>query len=296
MWEAGRWLPVILALELVQLGTDILSLRSILRERRTQIPVRTWLRSTALAYAMMILLPAGRAAGEVGRAALFSRHIGAPRAAAASTQLQAAYLSANGLLSAGACVAVGSLFGFHSTLALLLAANVVFQAIIATGLIAILWDARIGRWLDRQRRRWMPGAKEAPPLEPQARHRLPWGALAFCTLARTAQLAQYAVILHAVGGVVTVRNAFVAHGIHLVGASLGDMVPNQLGVVDGTYLAFAGALGFADTPARALSIAFVAHVAQLILASACVLLVALTRQASAPDEEDAASAGAGARS
>jgi hypothetical protein len=295
MWQAGQWLPVILALELAQMVADVLSLRSILRERAPQIPPATWLRSSALSYAMMILAPAGRAAGEVGRATLLSKHIGAPRAATASTKLQAAYLAANGVLSAAACGAVASKFGIRSTLALLLAANVFFQAVIATALIALLLDARIGRWLDRMRRRWIPGAKEAPPVDEEARRRLPWQALCICTLARATQVVQYGVILHAVGGVVTVRNAFIAHGIHLVGASIGDLVPNQLGVVDGTYLAFAKALGFGDAPARALSIAFVAHIVQLMLAGVCVLVVTLTKNRAGRAEAAAASARAGAR-
>jgi len=294
--EAWRWLPVILALELVQLVSDFVSLRSILREGWRQVPASTWVRSSALAYALMILVPAGRAAGEVARATFIARHVGAPRAAAASTQLQAAYLAANGLMSAAACAAVASRFGMSAPLALLLAANVAFQAAIATSLIAILRHGRLGRWLDRQRRRFVPGAVESPPLDPEARRRLPWGALGASTFARTAQLVQYGVILHAVGGVVTTRNAFIAHGIHLVGATLGDLLPNQLGVVDGTYLAFAPALGFGDTPARALSIAFVAHIAQLILAAACVAVVVVTRRAARGREGEPASARAGARS
>jgi hypothetical protein len=277
--EAGRWLPVVVALELVQPVGDFVSLRSILRERWRHVPASTWVRSSALAYALMILVPAGRAAGEVARATFLARHIGAPRAAAASTQLQAAYLAANGLLSAAAWAAVASRFGAGSPLALLLAANVAFQACIATGLLAILRNGRLGRWLDRQRRRFVPGAVPSPPLDPTARRRMPWGALGASTFARAAQLVQYGVILHAVGGVVTIRNAFIAHGIHLVGATLGDLLPNQIGVVDGTYLAFAPALGLGPTPARALSIAFVAHIAQLVLAALCVAVVVLARRA-----------------
>jgi hypothetical protein len=55
------------------------------------------------------------------------------------------------------------------------------------------------------------------------------------------------------------------------------MIPNQLGVVDGVYKTFAPALGFSAAPARALSIAFVAHITQLLCASACVIGAAVTR-------------------
>ena len=73
------------------------------------------------------------------------------------------------------------------------------------------------------------------------------------------------------------HGAFLAHGIHLVGATAGDMIPNQLGVVDGVYKTFAPVLGFASAPARALSIAFVAHITQLLCASLCVVVAALTK-------------------
>jgi hypothetical protein len=242
---------------------------------------------------MMILVPAGRAAGEVARAALLSRTLGAARAATTSTQLQAAYLSANGLLSLLELGFVAAFFGAGSTLALLLAGNVVFQALISAGLLAILWDARIGRGLDGLRRRFVPGAVAAPPMDPAIRRKLPLKAFAICSVSRSMQLLQYAIVLHAVGGAFSARGAVITHGIHLVGATLGDLVPNQLGVVDGIYRAFAGAMGFGDAPERALSIAFVVRAAQFTVAGACVLLAPLTRSAE-PDPPRASPASAGA--
>jgi hypothetical protein len=250
----------------------------------------------SIAYAMMSLLPAGRAAGEFTRAALFSKHLGTPRAATTSACLQAAYLAANGVLSAAGFIAVATGFGAASPLALLLAGNVLFQAAVAGGVLAILRDARLGRWLDRLRLRFVPGAVRHPPLDAEERRRVPWRAAAICTAGRAVQVVQYGVILYAVGGALTVGNTFIAHGIHLVGATLGDMLPNQLGATDGAYRAFAGTLGFADDPARALSIAFLVRIAQLTTTVACVLAAALTRHASSRGEASATSAGADARS
>lgn len=275
--QAGPWLPLVVALEVTQAGCDFFSLRSILGPDWRLVPPRTWLRSSLVAYAMMILVPAGRAAGEVTRAALLAGPLGAPRAATTSTQLQAAYLSANGFLSIidGACI--GAFFGFGSSLVWLLAGNVAFQTVVSTGLLAILWDARIGRALDRLRRRFVRGAIESPPLDPAIRRRLPWRAFLVSSASRTAQVLQYGIVMHAVGGALTLRGAFVTHGIHLVGATLGDLVPNQLGVVDSIYRAFAGVMGFGAAPERALSIAFVVRIAQLIVATGCVLALPLTR-------------------
>jgi uncharacterized membrane protein YbhN (UPF0104 family) len=283
LWQAGPWLPVIFAIEVFQMGTDFMALRSILRGRWRQIPPATWVRSSAIAYAMMTLLPAGRAAGEVTRAALFSKHVGTSRAATTSTCLQAAYLSANGVLSLVACVAVASRFGLRAPLAMLLAGNVVFQAILAGSLLAILRAARVGQWIDRMRRRFVAGAKDSAPLDPEERRRVPWRAALVCSLGRAAQTLQYGIILYAVGGTLTARNAFITHGIHLVGATLGDMLPNQLGATDGAYRAFATDLGFAGDPARALSIAFVVRIAQLSLAAICVIVASLTRHAASRD-------------
>jgi hypothetical protein len=295
LWQAGSWLPLILALELTQLSCDLLALRSILGPAWRDIPPREIARSGGIAYAMMVLLPAGRAAGEVARTTILSPYVGLPRAAATSTKLQAAYLSANGVLSAAAYVAVAARYGATSPLAWLLVGNVATQAFISSGLIAILWDARVGRWLDRARRRVFNLADEGSHLDPAERRRLPWRAALICSLARTAQLLQYGVILHAVGGAATLRSALIAHGIHLVGATLGDFMPNQLGVVDGAYRAFAADVGFAADPARALSIAFLARIGQLICATAAVLVVAALRSASPRDSGSRASAGATGR-
>ncbi len=296
LWQAGSWLPLILALELVQASCDVLALRSILADAWAKVPGREIARSSGIAYAMMVLLPAGRAAGEVARASILSRHIGLPRAASTSTKLQAAYLSANGLMSAVEYAAVALRFGATSPLAWLLLGNVALQAFISSGLIAILWDARVGRWLDRARRRIFKLREERAPLDPADRRRLPWAAALICAAARTAQLAQYAVILHAVGGTATARTALIAHGIHLVGATLGDFMPNQLGVVDGAYRAFAADVGFASDPARALSIAFLARIGQIICATAAVLVVAALRSASSSDPGSRASVDAAGRS
>ncbi len=283
VWEvlvrAGAWLPLVVALEVYQAASDYASLRAILGEDHRKVPARTWLRSSLVAYAMMILVPAGRAAGEVTRAALLSRTLGAPRAATTSTQLQAAYLSANGFLSLIEFCWVAVFFGAGSTLALLLAGNVLFQALISAGLLTILWDARIGRGLDRLRRRVFRGVVESPPLDPSVRRRIPWKAFFISSLSRSVQLVQYGIVLHAVGGALSAKGAVITHGIHLVGATLGDLVPNQLGVVDGIYRAFAGAMGFAKAPERALSIAFVVRAAQFTVAGACVLIAPLTRGA-----------------
>jgi len=296
LWEAGAWLPLVLALESCQITSDFLALRLILGPTWRTVPARTWVRSSALAYALMVMVPAGRAAGEVTRATVLSSTLGPGRATATSTQLQAAYQSANGLVSLVEAALVAGLFGVGSSLALLLVGNAAIQAVFAVVLLVALWDARLGRGLDRLRRRFVPGAVEHPPLDPSVRRRIPWRAMLACSAGRTAELLEYGIVLYAVGGALSARGAMVAHGIHLVGATMGDFVPSQLGVVDGAYRAFAGALGLGDTPARALSIAFIVRIAQLTLGATCVLTAALAGSAGSRASASPPSARADARS
>ena len=268
--QAGPWVPLIFLMETGQIVADYTTLRSILGPSWRAIPLWTRVRACAVAYAMMILLPAGRAAGEVARGALFAKYIGAARSAAASAKLQAVYILANGVISVVDFLVVGAVLGWGSALALLLAANTVLMLAMAAALWAILWDGRVGRWLDGLRRRFQAGGAEGHDEHASDRAR-PWRGVAICSTVRLVQVAQYGFIVCAVGGAAGIRPAFVAHGIHLVAATVGDVVPNQLGVVDGAYRAFASVVGFAGAPARALSIAFVERIAQLTLALVCLV-------------------------
>jgi hypothetical protein len=296
LWRAGSWLPLILALEILQMSSDVVVLRMLLGDASSEVPVATWIRSSALAYTMMILVPAGRVAGEVARATVLAGPVGAPRAATASTQLQASYLFANGALSGVACAVVSTWLGPRSTLALLLAGNALLMSTVSAGLIAILWHGRLGRWLESLRQRFGRVGGPSVSTGPDRARRLPWREAIVCSLSRGAQVVQYGVILRAVGGVLTVRRAIIAHGIHLVGATAGDMIPNQLGVLDGAYRAFAANLGFGDDPARALSIAFVVHIAQLLCATGCIVAAAITGRTEPRGQEAPTSARADARS
>jgi hypothetical protein len=278
LWLSRRWIPVVLLLEVTQLLSDVVALRTLVTQRTRDIRPSTWVRSSTVAYAMMVLLPAGRAAGEVARASLIARHVGGPFAATASARLQTAYLAALALASGVAGASVAGSAGLRSPLTILLLANAILTACVAAGLLTLLRDARIGGWLEQLRRRFGGNASPEPTATDLGARRFPWRALAACSGGRAAQLLEYGILLSAVGGVATVRGALTAHGIGLVGATLGDVVPNQLGVTDGAYRTFAPLLGLGAAPARALSIAFIAHAAQLTVAGACVLVASLTRR------------------
>jgi uncharacterized membrane protein YbhN (UPF0104 family) len=93
---------------------------------------------------------------------------------------------------------------------------------------------------------------------------------------------QYGVVLHAIGGHATPFTALAAQGIHLVGASVGDLVPNQMGVTEGAYRLFTSALGV--TAARALSIALIIRIVQLSLTGLCFVVAgAMVREPRSAD-------------
>jgi hypothetical protein len=101
---------------------------------------------------------------------------------------------------------------------------------------------------------------------------------------------QYGIAVLAVGGALSPRGAFVGFGIHMVGATLGAAVPNQVGVVDGVYVAFADVLGFPGAPAKALSVALVLRASQLLFAAVCMIAATLTRETAPSSQREQASA------
>jgi hypothetical protein len=86
---------------------------------------------------------------------------------------------------------------------------------------------------------------------------------------RLVQVVQYGVLIAGVGGAFGVGSALCAEGIYLVGAAAGAVIPAQLGATEGTFTLAARALGL--SPASAVSIALLAHVAQL----ACIAVGSL---------------------
>lgn len=278
--QAGVWLPAVIAFEIGFVAMDAVALRIMYRERGASVPFRVWIRSGMMAYGIMILLPAGRAGGEIMRAANLSPYIGGARAAAGATLLQGATLWGNTLISIPCYAAVALTSGPTSTLALFVAGNGIITALIGSFLLFGARVSNLGGFLGRRIKalavhgmRFDDSLREMPALP-----LLPIGA-AF--VGRVFQALQYAVILLAVGGTLTVTSALVAQAIHLVGAGLGDMVPNQVGVTEFAYGAFAEDLAMESAKAQAISIALVHRICQFTLAGTCLAIGALWKAAPA---------------
>jgi hypothetical protein len=97
-------------------------------------------------------------------------------------------------------------------------------------------------------------------------------ALFVCFCGRTLQVIQYGVIFYAVVGTVSGVDALTAQGIQLVSRTLGDAVPNQVGVTETAFAAGADALGLAGHPEKAVAIALLARLSNLSMAGLCALV------------------------
>jgi hypothetical protein len=267
---AGVFVPVVILLEAAFMTMDIVSLRYLLGDAARSVPVSVWARSGLVAYGFMILLPGGRAAAEVVRATQLAPYVGGARAAAFGARLQAATLLGNTVISlpsAIACFVAGSP---SDALPWLVLGNGLVTGVIGGAIIFASRRSKVGGWLGQ---RFAGLASHGASFDEALRTDTSWGPpILFSTLGRTFQAVQYGVLLAAVGGSFGVVSALVSQGIHLVGAGLGDFVPNQVGVTEGAYHVFAPALGLAEDPARAVGIALLARFCQYVLASVGLVL------------------------
>ncbi len=263
MDHALAWFPILVLLEIVIVAADFWASRALAGKSGAHANAAVWLRATALAYASSILLPAGRAAGEATRAALLSPAVGLGHASGTCTRLQAAALFANAIASTAIALTLALVAPPERILAWALVANAVACALGGLVLVLLLRNARFQAWLWRR----FPRLLRARAPEAFSPERPPFGfAVVLALFAQTVQTVQYGVVARAVGGALALRVAMTAQGIHLVGALVGDAVPNQMGATEGAYRVFAHALGM-EVP-QALSIALVARAAQLVLACA----------------------------
>lgn len=284
---AGVYLPFVMLGEIGFVGMDVVSLRHMFGEHARRAPASVWLRSAMMAYGIMILLPAGRAGGEVARAANLGPYVGGARAAAGAAVLQGVTLWGNTLISIPCFIAVAAASGMGSSLAWLVLGNGLVTGVIGTVLLFGARFSRIGGWLGKRIKALAShGASFDESLREMKTPLIPIGA---ALLGRVSQSVQYGVILLAVGGTLTLGSAFVAQAIHLVGAGLGDMVPNQVGITEGAYRLFASHLGLQDAVAQAIAIALVHRICQFFLAGLSLATCAIWKPQEVEDPPPAVS-------
>jgi hypothetical protein len=274
----ARVLPLIMVFDFGYFVAEALAHRAVLGDRADGIPRRVFVRTTLIVYVVNALLPLGRAGAEVARAAAFSRYVGVGRATAAGTNVQVTAFVANTFISSVCWIASASMLGPGHLLSWLLLGNGALTFALAAVTFTLLRQTKLGRVLGArfpklaERFSGMGEGLRATPRE------LGRAALFACS-ARVVQIGMYAFLLIAIGATLTLGGTLLALGVHLVGAGLGDLVPNQVGVLEGVYRVFADALSLGDDPARAISIALLARVSQVgVAALAMVSILLLGRE------------------
>jgi uncharacterized membrane protein YbhN (UPF0104 family) len=90
--------------------------------------------------------------------------------------------------------------------------------------------------------------------------RFPAGALAWLVLGRFAQVLLIAVLARAVGAAFSVAGPFVAQAVLLIGATVGDVIPGQIGAFEAAFSLFSSAIGM--SMANAVAVALLIHLVQ----------------------------------
>jgi len=257
--ECAAYFPAVLALEIMILACSTLSLRALYGDAATRVPPRQYVRAALVGYAIQGLFPAGRAAAEAARATMLAKWVGAGRAGAAAARMQAVVLLANAVISVPAAVAT-ALLGAPSWLPIAIAANAAFTAALGVTVLLLGRHVRVGTWLGKRIKRVRSfGADVDAVLEREPI--VPMRAIGWEVAGRCVQVVQHGLLLYCISGVFGLGPSLSAEGIHLVGAAIGDLIPAQIGAIEGNFTLAASALSL--SAASAVSIALIVHLAQL---------------------------------
>lgn len=245
---------------------ESLGQRVLLGPERRLVPTSVFLRATLASYVASVLVPLGRAGAEAARVSAFSKYVGGARALAASTIFQIPALFGTAALG-GLCALVGlASGGTTSTMTWIFCLHATASVILGCLLLLVLRRVPLGRHFSR----FFPQlAARAESFDEGARvpGRLVMNAVGWCVLARCAEICQYGVVLHAVGLPFVPAHAVLAAGIQIVGATVGEIIPGQLGAVEGAFVYFASALGLDARSSHAVTVPLLGRVAQYGLAA-----------------------------
>ncbi len=269
---ALAWLPLALAFELGRVAADAVASQLTLEPER-RVPALPMFAAHLVAFAVMGVAPAGRATAEAVKASLLARWTGGGSAAALGTANQANTLISSGTFSI-ACLAAAWVTSGASLLTWALLAHVLTLNVCGLAIRAAARYERVGAALTKRFPKLAPHV-EAFHATSRATSLFPPGPVLTMMLGRTLQTAHFAVLAAAVGAQPGVVEALALHGVYLVVAAIGVMIPGQLGASEGAFALAAGTLH--ATVAQATAIALLAHVVQLVLVVTGFVVLALWR-------------------
>ena len=250
------WIPVLLALEGLRIGSDAFALRTLCGEPVRSISRREWLRFHLAANAALVVLPGGRAVSEGIKIARLKPLIGTGRAAAAIVTLHVTTLLGIASISIGA-----ALLAWIARAPLLASALLIHAGVCLAGgfaLRAASSRAKVPpRWVDEAVIDDFRAASRSLPIVPRR-------AMAAKLLNRGAQVAQFSIVL------ASVKAGVLASGVSLLGGIVSDLSIASIGATDGAFALAAPALALAVP--SALLVAGIARLVSLVWSAASVFV------------------------
>ncbi|MFO0724763.1 MAG: hypothetical protein U1E65_13360 [Myxococcota bacterium] len=221
-----------------------------------------FVRVTLAGYPLAALAPAGRTVAEGVKAAILARRMGSAEATVAAARIQAVLLLSNALASVPAAViAFMTLDSKIPGWAAL--GNAVLMASIGLGVVLAGRGLNLGTLLGR---RWGKAKTLGPEVDAVFRQKplLPLAPLLVELLARALAAAEIAALLSAFGAV-EVPRVLLSQGLFMVGTSLGDLLPAQLGATEANFVFVRDAIGL--SAGEAIAIPLLLRAAQLTWAA-----------------------------
>lgn len=275
------WMPLALLLEAARIGCDAVASALALGPAWRRIGAWRMFLAHVAGHGVMNLMPGGRGAAELVKAGLFYEVLGVSEAGALGTTNQANVLIASAIFSLPCALAAWASSADPTlTLAIVLHAVVLFAS--GVGLRVMVESPFVERFVRRRLPRMAEGFERYQKVS-RAGPRVGAGPVTWMMLGRGAQTLQYAILAHAVGITIGPVLALTVQGTNLVAAAVGVLVPGQVGSAEGVFMLAAEALG--TTPARATSIALLAHASGITWTALGLAVLFFWRAPKRPDDD-----------
>ncbi len=260
LWRALPLLPLALAIEGGRIMAEVMAARHLFAMQRSAVPTRAIFRAQLVGYAVGNVLPVGRMAAEATKASVLARHAGMANTTAVAAVTQALHLIASALILVPCVVAARSASASFGLTAAIVGQGVVLGAAGGSILLAAYFAPCEGRLLRRFPK--LMNALVAFRRAIRSLPRFPFAALGWLVAARLSQVVLLGVLTRAVGAGFTIAGPFVAQAVLLMGASVADVVPGQIGAFEATFALFCGAIGMSK--ANAVAVALLVHLVQVL--------------------------------
>jgi uncharacterized membrane protein YbhN (UPF0104 family) len=253
-------LPFALALEGGRIATEVQAARHLFALQRSTVPTRAIVRAQLVGYAIGNVLPVGRVAGEATKAGILASHATLANTAAVAAVTQALHLMASAVVLVPCVVAARSASASVGLTAAVVGQCALLGAAGGTILLAAYFAPCQGRWLQRFPK--VMNALSAFRIGIRSLPHFPAAALAWLVMGRLLQVLLIAVLARSVGAAFSLAGPFVAQAVLLMGASVADVVPGQIGAFEAAFALFSGAIGMSK--ANAVAVALLIHVVQAL--------------------------------